>query len=65
MRLTTSKLTHSNGGVPPPEPFPPITPDPKPGSPEPETPVIDPEKGVIAPVKLPGNPDQPDQKRVH
>lgn len=52
------------GGTPPPEPFPPVTPHPTPGGTEPETPVIDPEKGVIAPVKLPGDPDQPDQKRV-
>ncbi|RYG34378.1 MAG: hypothetical protein EON93_08165 [Burkholderiales bacterium] len=55
---------HINGGTPPPEPFPPITPDPKPGQTDPEQPIIDPEKGVIAPVKLPGDPDQPDQKRV-
>ncbi|MBN9411081.1 MAG: hypothetical protein J0H69_18200 [Burkholderiales bacterium] len=52
------------GGTPHPEPFPPVTPDPKPGSPGPDAPVIDPEKGVIPPVKLPGDPDQPDQKRV-
>ncbi len=52
------------GGAPHPEPYPPITPNQDPGSPVPDAPVIDPEKGVVAPVKLPADPDQPDQKRL-
>jgi hypothetical protein len=54
----------ASGGTPHPEPFPPITPDPGQPGPDPEVPIIDPEKGVVHPVKLPGDPDQPDQKRV-
>jgi hypothetical protein len=57
---------HPSGstGVPPPEPFPPITSEPGQPVPEPEQPIIDPEKGVVHPVKLPGDPEQPSQKRT-
>lgn len=43
----------------PPEPVPPITPEPTPDEPEPMPPPIEEERGPQAPVKLPGDSSPP------
>lgn len=46
--------------LPPPEPLPPITPDPgAPGEPKPTPPPVEEERGPVAPMKLPGDPSPP------
>ncbi len=55
------------GGVPPSEPVPPVpgqTPDRDPVVPDPLEPIIDPDDGVVAPVRLPGHEDKPARERV-
>lgn len=57
----------TTAGIPPSEPVPPVpgqTPDPKPLVPDPLEPIIDPDDGVTAPVRLPGHEDKPATERV-
>ncbi len=47
--------------LPPPEPVPPITPEPLPNDPKPAPPPVEEERGPVAPVVLPGQPGAPER----
>jgi hypothetical protein len=49
--------------VPPPEPLPPITPEPQPPGPQPTPPPVHDEPGAQPPIKLPGQPGAPERVR--